>query len=126
MAHGPHPRDYSYSMPKKALKQALRVALSGKLRDDEVLRWEGAKLDKPSTKGVRQVLESLDAGQSVLILAPEAVDKNIILSVRNLPYVVARSATDVTAYEVVRYEKLVLLDGAFEALDAQLGRGDAP
>ncbi len=42
VAHGPKPRDYSYSLPRKALKRALLVALAGKLRDEEVLRWEGA------------------------------------------------------------------------------------
>ncbi len=57
VAHGPKPRDYWYSMPRKALLKALRIALAGKLRDGEVLRWEGAPLpgEEPSTRTVRRV-----------------------------------------------------------------------
>lgn len=124
VAHGPHPRDYSYSMPKKALKKALQVALASKIRDDELRMWSGASLDKPSTKSVRGILEALDAGRSALIVAPGAVDTNLHLSVRNLPYVDARSAAEITAYDVVAHDHLVLLDGALDALQARLGAGD--
>ncbi|MDJ0973470.1 MAG: 50S ribosomal protein L4 [Planctomycetota bacterium] len=116
VAHGPHPRDFSYSMPKKALTKALQVAVSLKFRDEEVVSWSGASLDKPSTKTVAKALESLGAAPSALIVAPGKVDENIVLSVRNLPYVRAMPATELTAYDLVAHKHLVLLDGALEAL----------
>lgn len=127
IAHGPHPRDYGYSLPRKALAKALRIALSGKLRDGEVLRWEGAPIsgEQPSTRTVRQGLEALGADGSALIVAPGPVDRALLLSVRNLPRVRVLPAAEISAYDVVRHRWLVLLDGAYEALRARLGLEDA-
>ena len=125
IAHGPHPRDYSYSMPRKALRRALKVALAGKFRDSEVMRWEGKTVngDKPSTKAVRLSLESLGAARSVLLVAPGEVDNNLLLSIRNLIRVRALPANEVSAYDLVSHKWLVLLDDAFESLCFRLGEG---
>ncbi len=125
VAHGPHPRDYSYKMPRKALKQALRVALAGKLRDGEIYRWEGGSLDNPSTKAVVGVLEKLGASQSALFLFAGETDRNLVLSVRNLRRVRALSADEVNAYDLVAHDDLVLLDGALEALLARVSAEEA-
>ena len=117
IAHGPKPRDYSYSLPRKALKRALRVALSGKLRDEEVLGWSGeVAFDKPSTKSIRGILENLGAADNALIIAPDAVDRNLVLSVRNLPRVRALPAAEISAYDVVSHRWLIVLDGAWQKL----------
>jgi large subunit ribosomal protein L4 len=130
IAHGPTPRDYSYSMPRKALKQALRVALAAKIRDGEVLRWEGLSLDRPATAQVRRGLASLGAEASALIVSDGAADRNLLLSVRNLPRVRILPAAELNAHDVVAHRWIVLLDGAFEALRARAGedtrrRGEA-
>lgn len=124
VAHGPHPRDFSYSLPRKALRRALQVALAGKLRDGEVGRWEGATLDRPSTKAARAVLADLGAVESALIVAEGPVDRDLLLSVRNLPRVKALPAAEVSAYEVVAHRSLVLLDGALEALVARISTSE--
>jgi ribosomal protein L4 len=110
-------------MPRKALLKALRIALAGKLRDGEVLRWEGAPLpgEEPSTRTVRQGLQALGADDRALIVASGPVDRSLLLSVRNLPRVRILPAAEVTAYDIVRYRWVVLLDGAYEALRARLG-----
>lgn len=122
VAHGPHPRDYSYSMPKKALLKALQVALALKFRDEEVAQWSGASFDKPSTKAVNEALKALGAAPSALIVASGKVDENLLLSVRNLPYVRVLPAAECTAYDIVAHKHLVLLDGALEALSGRVGR----
>ncbi len=126
VAHGPHPRDYSYSLPRKALRRALRIALAGKFRDGEVVRWEGADVagGKPSTKAMRQALETLGVGQHALIVAAGPVDPSLLLSVRNLPRVRALPAAEVSAYDVVSHNWLVLLDGAYEQICTRLGLGE--
>ena len=124
VAHGPHPRDFSYAMPKKALKQALRVALSSKFRDGEVVRWEGAVTDAPSTKTVRSALDKLGVGNRALFVSEGAVDRNLLLSVRNLPYVSALPAAEMTAYDAVAHDHMILLDGALEALQSRLAEGE--
>ena len=120
VAHGPHPRDFSYAIPRKAKKRALQVALSGKLRDGEICFWQGASFDKPSTKAAKSALTSLGA-ESALIVAADNVDPSLLLSVRNIPYVRALPAREISAYDVVAHKHLVLLDGALDALTARLG-----
>lgn len=124
VAHGPHPRDYSYAMPKKALKRALQVALASKLRDGQVSRWEGAEFSAPSTKQAFNALSAIDAAGSALVVSAGPVERNLLLSVRNLKRVRALPATEVSAYDVVFHRELVLLDGALEALVARIGGGE--
>ena len=125
VAHGPKPRDFSYSMPRKALRRALVVAMAGKLRDGEVLRWEGDVLSggKPSTKSVRASLKTLGAGENVLLVTPGAADQDLVLSVRNLPRVRVLPADDMSAYDVVAHRYVVFLDNAYEILTARLDSG---
>jgi large subunit ribosomal protein L4 len=126
VAHGPVPRDYRYALPRQALRKALKVALARKLADGEVVRWEAASFDKPSTKSAVASLASLGAEKSALLVGGGAVDRNVLLSVRNLPGVRALPAAEVTARDVVAHGTLVLLDGAYEALSercARVGKG---
>ena len=116
VAHGPHPRDYSYAMPRKALKRALQVALASKLSDEQIVRWEGVSFDRPSTSGVSKALDTAGVLRSALIVSDGPVEKNLLLSVRNLPRVKVLPASEVSAYDVVFFHALVLLDGALEAL----------
>jgi large subunit ribosomal protein L4 len=120
VAHGPHPRDYRFAVPKKALRQALRVALASKVRDEQVLRWEGAAFEKPSTKAVVQALGALGAAGGALLVAGGPVDRNLLLSVRNLARVKALPAAEVSAYDLVAHRWTVLLDGGFDALRERL------
>src|SRR5262249_16410346 len=66
-AHGPHPRDYSYSLPRKALKVALKSALLSKFRDGEAALVEDFDLRAPKTKVIAQVLAELKCEGSCLI-----------------------------------------------------------
>ncbi len=122
VAHGPHPRDYSYSLPRKALTRALRIALAGKLRDGEICQWasDGA-MSKPSTKQAKKALGALEAEGGALIAAAGDVDRNLLLSVRNLPRVSLLPAREITAYDVVSHRNLVLLDGALDVLIERVG-----
>lgn len=116
VAHGPHPRDHSYAMPRKSLKRALQIALDGKLRDGQVSHWQGAEFSKPSTKEAFNALSALDAVGSALVVSAGPVDSNLLLSVRNLKRVRALPAAEISAYDVVFHRNLVLLDGAMDAL----------
>jgi large subunit ribosomal protein L4 len=120
VAHGPHPRDHSYAMPRKSLKRALQIALSGKLRDGQVSHWQGVSISKPSTKEALNALLALEAAGSALVVSAGPVDENIRLSVRNLTRIRALPANEISAYDVCFYRSLVLLDGALEALVARV------
>ncbi len=114
--HGPRPRDHSYTMPRKALKAALRSALLGKLRDGEVFAVEGLRLESPSTKTVASVFRALGlAGSTLLVL--EKQDPALWRSARNIEGTTVRIAADVNALDVLAHRNLVVLDGALAALE---------
>jgi large subunit ribosomal protein L4 len=66
--HGPVPRDYSYSLPKKMLKGALRSALSAKVRDGELKVVQAFELSDHKTKNAVTTLVALEAGRTVLVV----------------------------------------------------------
>jgi len=125
VAHGPHPRDYRQFMPRRGKVEALRVALAGKAADGQVVAWSGASLPKPSTKAVVAALAALGAEGGALLVAGGKVDRNLLLSVRNLDRVRALPASDVNARDLVAHRYTVLLDGGFEALRDRLAAATA-
>ena len=121
---GPKPRDYSYSMPRKALKQALRSAVLGKLLDGEVALFEGVDLDAPKTQAVAKALKGLEIGGSALVVhAGEEKDDVLFRSTRNLARVGVCSAADLNAYDIVVHERLVFTDDGLRRLEERLGAG---
>jgi len=113
--HGPRPRDYSYGMPRKALRAATRSALLGKLLDDEVKVLEGVSLEAPSTRKVAAALKPLGLAGSTLFVTPEA-DGPFFRSARNLAGATVRRAAEVNAYDLLAHRNVVLVNGALEAL----------
>ena len=118
--HGPQPRDYSYAMPRKALRAAVRSALLGKLLDGEVRALEGLALDAPSTKKVAAAVKALGLAGTTLFVTP-ARDEKFWLSARNLDGASVRPAAEVNAYDLLAHRNVVLVDGALEVLTTAAG-----
>ena len=118
---GPQPRDYSYAIPKKARKLALKAALSGKLSDGEVVVIDDLSLAKPRTKDIAAILKNLDiAGKSTLIVLPE-YNEAVMLSARNIPGVAVRKASDLNSYDVVSHKRVLATKKAVEILTEEAG-----
>lgn len=114
-AHGPHPRDYSYQLPKKELRVALRSALLSKFRDGQVALVDRFALSAPKTKEVAKMLKSLSLQGSCLIVAA-APDESLLKSVRNLPKVRVLCARDLNAHTVLHHRNLILTEDGLAAL----------
>lgn len=118
---GPQPRDYSYSLPRKAKKAALHSMLSAKLADNEIMVIDGISLDKPCTKDILALLKNLGLeGKSTLIIMPEKND-NVVLSARNIPGVKVTRVTDLNTYEVAVHNMVLITRQAVEML-AEAGK----
>ena len=118
IAFGPKPRDYSYHMPKKARRAALRSALLSKLRDGEMLVADGWPGEKPSTKGAYDILKALGVAGSSVLVVTEQNDHNLYLSLRNVPYVDVCPVSDLNAHQVLLRRHMVVTPGALTALEA--------
>jgi large subunit ribosomal protein L4 len=119
---GPKPRDYSYSMPRKAKKEALRNAFYAKLKDGEIYAVDGFVLEKPSTREAVLTLKKLNLTGKTLVLVG-AADEMIYKSFRNITGVRIVSVSDVNAEHLLRHANIAFLNGAFEGLKERLGNG---
>jgi large subunit ribosomal protein L4 len=115
VAHGPHPREYRYALPRKALRVALRSALLSKFRDSQVIAVESLALSAPKTKDIAKTLKVAGCGASCLIVVREA-DRNLLLAVRNLPRVKVMSARELNAYEVALHRHVLITEDGLAAL----------
>jgi len=119
IAHGPRPRDYSYNVPRKALRVACRAALAGKFIDGEVAFADSLAFDAPSTKAAARMLSALGVDRSCLVVT-EGLERNTWLSMRHLPGVTVLPASDVNEYAVLSHRDLLLTQASYDALSERL------
>ncbi|WP_299755756.1 50S ribosomal protein L4 [uncultured Pontibacter sp.] len=113
---GPKPRNYSFKLNKKLKRVARLSALSLLARDNRVALVESFSMDAPKTKEFRGILNNLQFTGKTLIVLP-AVDKNIVLSGRNLPKVKVSTVSDVNTYDLLNTEKLLLVEQSVNELE---------
>jgi large subunit ribosomal protein L4 len=119
---GPKPRDYGYHLPKKALRQALRSALLGKLLDGEVAMVEGAAFEVPKTREFAKAFTGLSVSGSALVVLAEGQDV-FFRSARNLARTNVRRAQDLNAHDVVVHQRVIFTDEGFRQLTERVGHG---
>jgi large subunit ribosomal protein L4 len=110
---GPKPRDYDFKLNRKVKDLAKISALAHKAKGGAIVVVEDIKLDAPKTKTFTDALAKLNvAGKKVLFVLPAEYDRNLYLSLRNLPKVEGTVLTDINTYDIVNAEVLVLSEGA--------------
>ena len=118
--HGPQPRDWSYSIPKKMRRGAIRSVLSERLREGGIVVVESFDLQTHKTKDFQAVLTRLGVAGPVLIIDSEA-NENLALSSRNLGHVKRISPDMINIYELLTHELLAFTKEAVSQLDKRLG-----
>ena len=111
----PKPRSYRTSLNKKTRRLALKSALSAKAAAGSVLVVDGLKLDEVKTKTMQGFLNALEAGKPVVITSD--VDKNVVLSARNIPGVVTTSAKVLSVYDIVNAKQLIIDKAALAIIE---------
>ena len=122
MAFAKKPRDYGWSMPRKARRAALEAAIRGKLEDGEVRVIENFGITEPKTKDFKQLLGRLEIEGSSLVV-PASHQDALWRSCRNLSGASYLVASDLNAYEVLRSKYLLLEEEALKALEERFGNG---
>jgi large subunit ribosomal protein L4 len=117
--HGPQPRDYSYALPRKMQLGALRSALSAKLRDGELKVVNEFAFQDHKTKGVRLALDKLEMKKSVLVV-DTGENKNLKLGTRNLEGVTLMATREVSVYELLKHNNVLLSQAAAAKLSEAL------
>ncbi len=120
-AFGPHPRDYSYKLPKKVKRLALRSALSDRADHERVSVLEDFEMEKPRTTEMAKMLQSMPLqGRHTLVVLPRDADA-MYLSLRNIKGVRVLRHTDVNAYTILWADNLVFTKGALSGLEEVFG-----
>lgn len=113
---GPLPRDYSYSMPKKKIKNALRSAVKAKFDDAAVKVLDNIVVDSGKTKDAVKLLKDLDLNKKVLVVYKE-LDEKTMRSFRNLPNVNLLNVRGLNVYDVVNADGIIITKDAVEVLE---------
>ncbi len=114
--HGPKPRDYSYRLPRQMRRNALKAALSKRLRDGTLVVMAEMRLDSPKTGAFRKAAAALlELGQPALWVDHD-LDRNLLLASRNLPRVKVARARGLNVVDVLAHRTLVLSEAAVSTL----------
>ncbi|MDD8020877.1 MAG: 50S ribosomal protein L4 [Acidobacteriota bacterium] len=115
---GPKPRDYSYDLPKKARKNALKSALAAKLADNLLLVINEINISQPKTKEAAAWLKNLKIDSALVVDSRE--NSNLFKAFRNMPEVKAVGNDKLNTYDVLKYKWLVFSQQSFNLLVEKL------
>jgi large subunit ribosomal protein L4 len=115
---GPHPRSYSQKVPKKVRKLALKMALSSKLHADELMVLDGFDMEQVKTKTFVETMKGLQADNALIVTAENS--KTLALSSRNVPGTKVLCCDGLNVYDILKYKKLVVLEGAIKGIEGRL------
>ncbi|AVD54790.1 50S ribosomal protein L4 [Heyndrickxia coagulans] len=117
---GPVPRSYSYKLPKKVRRLAIKSALSSKAQENNILVLDALNFDKPKTKDFIAVLKNLSVDKKALVVT-DGLNENVVLSARNIPGVTVVEAAGVNVWDVVNHDQLIMTKSAVEKVEEVLG-----
>ncbi len=112
-AFGKKPKDWSYRLPKKALRVATRMALVGRLQGGQIVVVDQLKLDRPKTKEVASLLKSVGAAKKSCLLVVGGYDRALWLSTRNIPRLSLTTSAWVNSYDLLKCRVVVMTREAF-------------
>ncbi len=113
---GPKPRSYSYTLPKKVKRLALKSALTSKVIANNIIVLDDLKLEAIKTKEIVNVLNNLKVDSTALIVLPE-VDRNVVLSARNIESVKTTTTNSINTYDILRYNKFIVTKEAVSKIE---------
>ena len=111
----PKPRDYSYTLNKKAKRLALKSALSAKAQESAIVVIDSIKMETPKTSQFAAFLNAVGVQGKALVVTAEA-DANVVKSGRNIPGCEVTFANLLNVYDIVNADKLVIDQAALQKI----------
>jgi large subunit ribosomal protein L4 len=118
-AHGPRARVFSASLNKKVRQLGLKMALSSKAREGNLIVLDNLDLQEGKTKELRQKLSTLGFGKTALVIDGDALNVGFAHASANLQGINLLPAVGANVYDIMRHETLVLTRAAVEKLEAR-------
>ncbi len=111
----PKPRDYAIKLNKKEKQAALKSALTSKVQDEKFIVLDALALEEAKTSKFAAVLKNLEVHKALVVT--KDVDKNVVLSARNIPDVKTTEAASVNVYDILKYDTVVITKDAVAAIE---------
>ena len=108
---GPKPRDYSYKVPKKIRRLALKSALTSKVLNNEIIVIDEINFETPKTKDMANFLSKINADKKALIVMGEK-NTNVIKSASNIPNVATALVNTINVYDILKYNSFIITKDA--------------
>ncbi|MCA9074351.1 MAG: 50S ribosomal protein L4 [Planctomycetaceae bacterium] len=121
-AFGKTPKDWSYRLPKQAIRLATRMALLSKFQDDEAIVLDALAVDAPKTRVIADMLGSLGVGRESCLLTVRENDPVVWRSGRNIESLWVSPAAELNAYKLLHQKRLIVTKEAIDFLRG-LGQG---
>ena len=113
-AFAKRPRDFSYRLPRKAVRRATRMALLSKFQDNEAIVLSELQLAQPRTKPVAEMLKNLGVADRSVLLVISDYDSTIWRSARNIPNLMVSPLRELNAYSLLHQKYLVITQEAID------------
>lgn len=115
---GPDPQSYAYKVPKKVRKLALKMALSSKLKQENLVVLDEFGLDTIKTREFVRVMNALNTKNALIIT--EKKNETLELSARNVPNIKVLRVEGLNVYDILKYENVVLLESSIKSIEGRL------
>lgn len=112
----PKPRDYSYKLPKKVKRLAMKSALSSKVLNNEIIVVDQINFDAPKTKEMVNFLANINADRKALIVTGEK-NINVVKSANNIPNVQTTVVNTLNVYEILKYNSFIITEDAVKKVE---------
>ncbi|OHW62421.1 50S ribosomal protein L4 [Andreesenia angusta] len=112
----PKPRDYSYSVPKKVKRLAMKSALSSKVQNSEIIVLDELNLAAPKTKDMVALLSNVKAAKKALVVTAEN-NENVIKSSGNIAGVQTATVNTLNVYDILKYDSFIITKEAVKKVE---------
>lgn len=123
---GPHPRDFSYTIPSKIKTLALKSCLNAKVKENSLIVVDNLSVDKPKSKDALNILANLKVKparatkKAMVLLILNNINENLKKACRNIAYLSVNLPSDTFAYEVLTHKKLIITKEGLKDLTSRL------
>ena len=112
----PKPRDYSYKVPKKIKRLAMKSALTSKVENNEIIVIDELNFDAPKTKDMVNLLTKLNADTKALIVTADK-NENVIKSANNISTVQTTVVNNLNVYDILKYNSFIITKDAVRKVE---------
>lgn len=112
---GPHPKSFSYNLPKKVMRLALKMALSSKYQNGKLLIIDKIELNEFKTKKMSEIFNNLNTKKILLVI--NGKDEMVEKSTKNIPYAKVLRSEGLNVYDLLKYDNLLILESTIKDIE---------